>query len=216
MGFMETIIKKTKTMKNILIADGLYVVRAGTAVLLETKLQFPCKIDFAENYSETKEKISSEKYDLIILDTDIPGSIFKSMVKDLKKRQKNIKILIFSTYDENVGIQYIEEGVEGYMNKSANEVEILKGIMAIFEEGFYYPSKMMNKLLTSKDNNTVEKLSKREFQIFKLLAEGHGNIEISNCLDLKTSTVSTYKKKIFEKLQVKNVVDLVRIYDEMH
>lgn len=188
----------------------------GTAVLLETKLKFPCNIDFAENYSETKEKISANQYDLIILDTDIPGSIFKSMVKDLKKKQKNLKILIFSIYDENVGIQYIEEGVEGYLNKDASESEILKSIHALFDEGYYYPSKMMNKLLTSKENNTVEKLSKRELQIFKLLAEGHGNIEISNSLDLKTSTISTYKKKIFEKLQVKNVVDLVRIYDEMH
>jgi len=203
-------------MKNILIADGLYVVRAGTAVLLETKLQFPCMIDFAENYSETKEKVSSNTYDLIILDTDIPGSIFKSMVKDLKKKQKNLKIMIFSIYDEHVGIQYIEEGVEGYLNKDASESEILKSINAIFDEGYYYPSKMMSKLLTSKESNTVEKLSNRELQIFKLLAEGHGNIEISNHLDLKTSTISTYKKKIFEKLQVKNVVDLVRIYDEMH
>ena len=76
---------------------------------------------------------------------------------------------------------------------------------------------MMKKLVThSSDSHSVERLSKREFQIFKLLAEGNGNIEISNILNLKMSTISTYKKKIFEKLQVKNVVDLVRIYDDMH
>ncbi|KPH12899.1 response regulator transcription factor [Chryseobacterium sp. ERMR1:04] len=204
-------------MKNILIADDHYVVRAGTALLLESKLQYPCMIDFAENYAETKDKISKKQYDLVILDIDMPDSIFKAMVKELKKNQKNLRIMMFSIYDENVGIQYIEEGAEGYLNKGASEHEILKAVSSIFEEGYYYPSKMMSRLLAhTKDSNTVENLSKREFQIFKLLAEGNGNIEISNILDLKMSTISTYKKKIFEKLKVKNVVDLVRIYDEMH
>jgi DNA-binding NarL/FixJ family response regulator len=209
--------RKLNTMKNILIADGHYVVRTGTALLLESKLQYPCAIDFAETYIEAKEKVSKKLYDLLILDIDIPESIFKAMVKDLKRKQKQLKILIFSSYDENVGIQYIEEGAAGYLNKGASEFEILTGISAIFEEGYYYTVNMMKKLVThSTESHSVERLSKREFQIFKLLAEGNGNIEISNILNLKMSTISTYKKKIFEKLQVKNVVDLVRIYDDMH
>ncbi len=204
-------------MKNILIADGHYVVRTGTALVLETKLQYPCKIDFAETYLETKEKVSKKMYDLLIIDIDIPESIFKAMVKELRKRQKHLKILIFSTYDENVGIQYIEEGAAGYLNKGATEAEILTSVNSVFEEGYYYTMNMMKKLVThSGESHSVERLSKREFQIFKLLAEGNGNIEISNSLNLKMSTISTYKKKIFEKLQVKNVVDLVRIYDDMH
>ncbi|MEY8759716.1 helix-turn-helix domain-containing protein [Chryseobacterium tongliaoense] len=48
------------------------------------------------------------------------------------------------------------------------------------------------------------------------MAQGNGNIEIANILDIRMSTISTYKKKIFEKLNVKNVVDLVRIYDDLH
>ncbi|WP_042721772.1 response regulator transcription factor [Flavobacterium sp. B17] len=204
-------------MKNILIADGHYVVRTGTALVLKSKLQYPCNIDFAETYSETKEMVSENTYDLLIIDIDIPGSIFKAMVKDLKKKQKQLKILFFSTYDENVGIQYIEEGASGYLSKGASEAEILTAVTSMFEEGYYYTINMMKKLVThSTDSHSVERLSKRELEIFKLLAQGNGNIEISNILNLKMSTISTYKKKIFEKLQVKNVVDLVRIYDDMH
>lgn len=204
-------------MKNILIADGHYVVRTGTALVLKSKLQYPCNIDFAETYSETKEMVSENTYDLLIIDIDIPGSIFKAMVKDLKKKQKQLKILFFSTYDENVGIQYIEEGASGYLSKGASEAEILTAVASMFEEGYYYTINMMKKLVThSTDSHSVERLSKRELEIFKLLAQGNGNIEISNILNLKMSTISTYKKKIFEKLQVKNVVDLVRIYDDMH
>jgi len=204
-------------MKNILIADGHYVVRTGTALVLKSKLQYNCDIDFAETYSETKDMISEKIYDLLIIDIDIPGSIFKAMVKDLKKKQKHLKILFFSTYDDNVGIQYVEEGAAGYLSKGASEAEIIAAVTAMFEEGYYYTINMMKKLVThSTDSHSVERLSKREFQIFKLLAQGNGNIEISNILNLKMSTISTYKKKIFEKLQVKNVVDLVRIYDDMH
>ncbi|WP_449401139.1 response regulator transcription factor [Chryseobacterium wanjuense] len=204
-------------MKNILIADGHYVVRTGTALLLESKLEGSCKIDFAETYNEAKDMVSKKIYDLLIIDIDIPQSIFKAMVKELKKKQKQLKILIFSTYEENVGIQYIEEGAAGYLNKGASESEILMVVKSIFEEGYYYTANMMKKLVShSTESHSVERLSKREFQIFKLLAEGNGNIEISNILNLKMSTISTYKKKIFEKLQIKNVVDLVRIYDDMH
>ncbi len=204
-------------MKNILIADGHYVVRTGTALLLESKLGSSCKIDFAETYNEAKEMVSKKIYDLLIIDIDIPQSIFKAMVKELKKKQKQLKILIFSTYEENIGIQYIEEGAAGYLNKGASESEILMVVKSIFEEGYYYTVNMMKKLVShSTESHSVERLSKREFQIFKLLAEGNGNIEISNILNLKMSTISTYKKKIFEKLQIKNVVDLVRIYDDMH
>lgn len=204
-------------MKNILIADGHYVVRTGTALVLNSKLQYHCNIDFAETYSETKDMVAEKVYDLLIIDIDIPGSIFKAMVKDLKKKQKHLKILFFSTYDDNVGIQYIEEGAAGYLNKGASEAEIITAVNSMFEEGYYYTVNMMKKLVThTAGSHSVERLSKREFQIFKLLAQGNGNIEISNILNLKMSTISTYKKKIFEKLQVKNVVDLVRIYDDMH
>ncbi|SMP34614.1 response regulator transcription factor [Chryseobacterium profundimaris] len=204
-------------MKNILIADGHYVVRTGTALVLKSKLQYHCNIDFAETYSETKDMVSEKIYDLLIIDIDIPGSIYKAMVKDIKKKQKHLKILFFSTYDDNVGIQYIEEGAAGYLNKGASEAEIITAVNSMFEEGYYYTVNMMKKLVThTAGSHSVERLSKREFQIFKLLAQGNGNIEISNILNLKMSTISTYKKKIFEKLQVKNVVDLVRIYDDMH
>jgi DNA-binding NarL/FixJ family response regulator len=204
-------------MKNILIADGHYVVRTGIAMVLESKLQYSCKIDFAGTFLETKQKVSDHLYDLLIIDIDIPDSIFKAMVKELRKNQKNLKILVFAVYDDNVGIQYIGEGAAGYLNKGASESEILSAVAGILEEGYYHTPAMMKKMITqSTESRSVERLSNREFQIFKLLAEGNGNIEISNSLNLKMSTISTYKKKIFEKLQVKSVVDLVRIYDDIH
>ncbi len=205
-------------MKKILITDDHYVVRMGTAFLLESKLDFLCKVDVANSFMETINKINEEIYDLLILDIDMPDSIYKDMIKQVKTINKNLKILMFSVHDEKqIAHQYINEGADGYINKTSEEAEILKAVNSIFSNGYYYSQDIMKELIDgSKSTNSLEKLSEREMQVFRLLAEGNGNIEISNILDIQMSTISTYKKKIFEKLNVKTVVDLVRIYDQIH
>jgi DNA-binding NarL/FixJ family response regulator len=64
--------------------------------------------------------------------------------------------------------------------------------------------------------NPAEKLSSREYEIFKLLADGNGNLEIANKLNIQMSTVSTYKKRIFQKLDVANIAELIKVYEMMH
>lgn len=201
--------------KKILITDDHYIISTGIAFLLNSKLPTSCSIDFADSFREAKDKISKEKYDLLILDIDMPDSIFKAMIKEIKNIQEDIKIMIFSMYEEDVAIQYIYEGADGYLNKNSVETEIVSAVQSILENGNFYTQKIMNMIL-NRSKNPVESLSEREFEVFKLLVEGNGNIEISNILDLQMSTVSTYKRKVFEKLKVKTVVELVRIYDGLH
>lgn len=201
--------------KKILITDDHYIIRAGTAFLLESKLTIPCTVDFADSFRETKDKIRNEQYDLLILDIDMPDSIFKAMIKEIKSIQENIKILIFSMYEEDVAMQYIYEGADGYLNKNSLEAEIVNAVQTILENGNFYTPKIMSMIL-SHSKNPVEKLSEREFEVFKLLVQGNGNIEISKILNLQMSTVSTYKRKVLEKLNVKTVVELVRINDGLH
>lgn len=204
--------------KKILIADDHYVIRIGISYMLEQKFSYPCTVDFADSFTETREKITAENYDLLILDIDMPDTIHKAMIKELKNIQTDLKILIFSAYSAEIGIQYINEGAEGYVKKDSGEEEVFKAVSSIFEVGYYYPQVITNMIVarSQKKDNSIERLSEREFQVFKLLAEGNGNLEISNLLDLKMSTVSTYKKIIFEKLNAKTVVDLVRINDGLH
>lgn len=203
--------------KKILIADDHYVTCLGISFMIEQKCSYSCTVDFVNSFAETLQKLSHQHYDLLILDIDMPDSIHKAMIQNLKNIQSHLKILIFSAYDAQIGIQYINEGADGYVKKDSGE-EILKAIPTIFEVGYYYPQSIVNIIISRslKKTSSIEILSEREFQVFKLLAEGNGNIEISNLLDIKMSTVSTYKKNIFEKLRVKTVVDLVRINDELH
>ncbi|MBV8327494.1 response regulator transcription factor [Chryseobacterium sp.] len=201
--------------ERILIADDHYVVRAGTSLVLESA--YPgLKIDFAENYEQVKERLQSHYYHLLILDIDMPGTRYKKMISELKNIQRDLKILVFSGYDKDVAIQYIREGAEGYLNKQSSEEEIKNAVKAVIEKGYFYPAELMGIIIQNKRDNPVEKLSTREYEIFKLLADGHGNLEISNQLSIQMSTVSTYKKRIFQKLDINNIAELIKVYEMLH
>lgn len=201
--------------ERILIADDHYVVRAGTALVLESA--YPkLSIDFAENYEQVKEQLGSCDYDLLLLDIDMPGTQYKKMITELKSIQKSLKILVFSGYDKDVAIQYIREGAEGYLSKQSSEEEIREAVRSVIEKGYYYPAELIGLIIQNKKSNPVEKLSSREYEIFKLLADGYGNLEISNKLDIQMSTVSTYKKRIFKKLNISNIAELIKVHEMMH
>ncbi|MGH1516671.1 response regulator [Chryseobacterium sp. JK1] len=199
----------------ILIADDHYVVRAGTALVLESA--YPqLTIDFAEDYEQVKQMLANQYYNLLILDIDMPGTQYKKMISELKTIQSTIKILVFSGYDKDVAIQYIREGAEGYLNKQSSEDEIKNAVKAVIEKGYFYPAEIIGLIIQNKRDNPAEKLSSREYEIFKLLADGNGNLEIANKLNIQMSTVSTYKKRIFQKLDVGNIAELIKAYEMMH
>lgn len=199
--------------KKILIADDHYVVRLGTSMALENNFT-NLFIDYAENYSEVLAKLNASKFDLLILDINMPGSIYKNMIKDLKNIQEDLLIMIFSSFEETVALEYIQEGADGYLNKLCNERILIKAVKAIFEEGYYYPLNLVKLLTDPPQKIDIQKLlSEREVQVFTLLAEGNGNIEIANILDIQVTTVSTYKRRIYAKLGISNLVDLLKIYN---
>lgn len=202
--------------KKILIADDHHVVRIGTALILEKNFN-DVEVDFAETYDEAKQKIESEKFDLLILDIELPGSIFKSMVKEIKSISPETFILIFTSYKENIALQYIEEGANGFLNKQSDPEHFVKAVEAIFKDGYYYTSEMMNEILKgNQKKKAIENLSERELQVFNLLAKGNGNLEIANTLNIEESTVGTYKRRVYQKLKISNLVELLEIYSEIH
>jgi two-component system, NarL family, response regulator, fimbrial Z protein, FimZ len=199
--------------KKILIADDHSVVRLGTAMVLEHHLtNIFC--DYAENYGEVKTKLQEGKFDLLILDIDMEGSTFKFMIKELKMIQEDLPILIFSSYKENIAVEYIQEGAEGFLNKLSNEETLIKAVQTILEDGFYYTPQLIEQLsVQHKKKDIIETLSERELQVFKLLAEGNGNLEIANVLNIQMTTASTYKRRIYAKLGVDNVIDILKLYN---
>lgn len=200
-------------MKNkIIIIDDHVAIIAGVSFILEQQLG-PLHIDHAEDYPKGLQKIAESPYDLVILDINIPEGKKKDMIAEIKSINKDLKILVFSSYDENIGVQYIQAGADGYLNKLSDEKEICNTVKQMLENGSYFSPKIIKLLLDANSQRTpinpFDKLSSREREISELLLKGNGNLEISNILDIKLTTVSTYKMRIYKKLNVNNLAELV-------
>ncbi|WBV57109.1 response regulator transcription factor [Chryseobacterium daecheongense] len=198
-------------IKYILIADDHDVVLTGTSLILESRIP-DISVDQAEDYPETLEKISQRKYDLIILDINMPESKNKKMISEIKEIDPDVKILIFSAYEEEIAVQYIKEGANGYLSKLSKVEEISEAVIRIFREGYYYPSGIVNQLLQDSPLDSIKRFSEREYQIFILMVKGYGNLEISNEMNIQMSTISTYKKRIHNKLKTNHLADLIKLY----
>lgn len=202
--------------KKILIVDDHLVVRNGVAMVLEKQIE-GVAISNAENFFDAVALVKEVSFDLIILDINIPGGKSTEMISDLRTIQPSVKILVFSAYEEEqYALKYISSGANGYLNKLCSEEKMMFAIRSIFESSTYVSSELVNKLVERRvkkeQTNPLEVLSKRELQIAELLIKGNGNLEISNKLDIHMSTVSTYKARVFEKLKINNLVELINLY----
>ncbi|MBN8783741.1 MAG: hypothetical protein ABS85_01205 [Sphingobacteriales bacterium SCN 48-20] len=208
-------------MPTILIAEDHSVVRMGTAMLIRE--QYPeAVIREAETFDEVVEILAKESLDLLLLDIHIPGGDNLQMVEAVKLRQPNLPILIFSAYDEQLyAIRYLKSGAQGYLKKTAPPDEIKAAISKVLN-GEKYISKIVQEQLVeqlldpSKKQEGLSSLSNREVEVMQLLVKGASPAEIKSTLNIHDSTISTYKAKIFEKLNVTNVIELaekVRLMD---
>ena len=139
-------------MKTILIVDDHLVVKAGVSIILNNEIK-DLKISFSSNYCETLKLIKKKKYDLIILDINIPGGKSTEMIAEIKSFLPNVKILMFSAYEEeSYALRYIHAGANGYLNKLSSEEKIVEAVNSIFEKGCYLTDDLVEIL---NNNHTV-------------------------------------------------------------
>lgn len=196
-----------------LLADDHLIVRQGMQFTLEDLFEKP-QIFHASTIPKIIERLAKNTVDVLILDAQFPSGVSLSHIPEIRKMQPNIKILIFTSFEEeHFSLKFIEAGANGFLSKLSEEHEIKHALLQLIEKGYYYPILTKKLLEFSKNSpnliNPLNQLSDRELEIAKLYAKGYGNLEIANELALKQNTVSTFKKRIFEKLNIETVVDLV-------
>lgn len=201
----------------ILIGDDHTVVRKGLTQIIREMTDVSI-IDEAENGFEVLEAVKAKEYDILILDIAMPDRNGWDVLNDLKTTNPNLPILILSTYPEELyGIRSIKSGASGYLNKSSAAEELVDAIRIIASGRKYISRSLANIMATSLDGNTKklphENLTDRELQVFRLLAEGKNPVDIAKELSLSQKTVSTHKKNILEKMNLRGVADLA-IYAE--
>jgi len=168
--------------------------------------------------------LATQPIDLIVLDINIPGGNTFQMVPMIRNIQAAVRILMLSAYEEDLyALRYIDSGADGYLQKDSDEGDIKEALNTVYAGRKYLSSKLKEYLLQSRlnrgsllQNNPIENLTNRELEISQLLIAGKGVGEIAKTLFIHTSTVGTYKSKIFDKLCVRNVRELIDAFSMYH
>ena len=212
-------------MTGILITDDHDIVRLGTSIVIKETIP-DAVIHQAIDFKETLKLLHEKKFDMLLLDINMPGGNNIKMVQEVLKIQPDLKILVFSSYEENIyALRYLQAGASGYVHKNSSKEELKNAIKSVLKKGRYMSPEVSNlyldRLTAGKSSqltaNPLNRLSNREMDVAKLLINGFSIAEVSKEMALKNSTISTYKTRIFEKLHVDNLRDLIekfRLYDD--
>lgn len=203
-------------MHKILVADDHILVRLGLEVLTKEILGFNSTVDSASNGKEVEQKLLLSEYDMLITDLSMPDTDGLELVALALRLRPNLKILVVSVNPESVfAHRYLRAGVYGYVQKGGSYDDVKKAIHEISNGRRFVTTSQSqiftNAFLRGQSVNPFDNLSTREFEVTILLLKGHGILEIGNLLEITNSTVSTYRARVFEKLQVKNIIDLNKL-----
>ncbi|SDF78881.1 two component transcriptional regulator, LuxR family [Dyadobacter soli] len=211
-------------MKNILIVEDYQIIRLATKILVQD-LYKAAVIHEATSFNTALSELSMQPQDLVILDVQIPEGQGFEMIGSLRAVQKNVSILVFSAVEERIyGIHYLRAGANGFVSKNTGTDELRAAIISVVDTGRYVSPRIKVELLNQLDkhnyraDNPLLDLSAREITIMDMLIEGFWIKEIASKLDLTESSVSTYKARLFEKLQVGTLIEMfqkVTFYKDM-
>jgi DNA-binding NarL/FixJ family response regulator len=198
----------------ILIVDDHDVIRQSMGLIIQAELPkaICTKLENAESCIELLKK---EEFDLIILDLNLPDMDGISLTEWIKRHNPQQMILIFSMNPTSVYAKKLYQmGVMGYLNKQADMAEIQKALRTVLIDRKQYINDEFRAMQThdfasTNSVNPFEKLSKQELIIAQLLAQGKKFDEIANQLKVESSTIRTYKSRIFQKLEVNTVHDFL-------
>ena len=171
-------------------------------------------ISEAGNGQEVLDKIRKKDYDLVLLDIAMPGKDGLDVLRDIKSGMPHTKVLILSMFpEEQYALRALKSGASGYLTKESIPEELIKAIRKVLRGGKYISSEFSDKILSSLDNDTEkpvhESLSNREYQVMRMIASGKTLSEIADELFLSVKTVSTYRTRILEKMNLKNNAEIM-------
>lgn len=195
-------------MHQILIVDDHAIVRTGLEMMISKHMD--AETDTAGNGKTALKKIKQKDYDLLILDINMPDTDCGQLISTIQSLKPRLNILIFSMNEEAVfATYYLKLGVKGFLSKNSIDDEIIYAIKQILRGKKFITPEILESMTDEKNSiNPFRTLSERELTVTHHLLSGKNIQEISKIMNLHTSTVGTYRTRIFEKLGIKNLVGL--------
>ena len=200
-------------MIRILIADDHPLFREGLKHILAGCPDFTVA-DEASNGQEVFEKVWKNEYDMVLLDIAMPGTPGLEVLKRLKSEKPKLPVLVLSMYpEEQYAVRVIKAGASGYLTKQSASEELITAIRRI-SGGRKYITPSIAERLADDVEPAAEKplhdtLSDREIEVFRMIAAGKTTIQMAEGLFLSVKTISTYRSRILEKMQMKTNAELI-------
>lgn len=198
----------------VLIADDHAILRRGLRDILVREVK-GAVCEEAQNAQEVLSLVQSHDWDLVILDVSMPGRSGFDVLRDLKRMRPNVPVLVLSMHPEDqYGTRVLKAGASGYMNKESAPEELIKAIRKVLAGGRYVSPTLAEKLaldLSAEAEQPLHhRLSDRELEVLRMIGLGKTISHIAEELHLSVTTVSTYRARILEKMNLTNTEELIR------
>ena len=203
-----------KPLIRVMLVDDHAVVRAGIKRLLEQESQFSVVAE-AESGERAYVLFGEFLPDICVMDISMPGMGGLEAIKKIIARYHNAKLLVLSMH-ENAAFanQAIKAGAKGYLAKNGLAEELINALESVIKNQTYIEANIAQKIAVeshSKQQDLLQQLTAREFEIFRMLCEGVEINQIGNTLNISIKTVANYQTTIKQKLGIHNTVEMVRL-----
>ena len=198
----------------ILVVDDHVATQRGLREIILGEIP-GAEMCFANSDAEASELISAQNFDVGILDLSLPGRGGMELIGALKQLQPRVRILVYTMHSEKqFGLRALRAGADGYLTKDSPPEEIAKAIQRLLAGRRYISSDMAEQLTQAVQNEHAGEeyrdLSHREDQVLRAIVAGKSLTEISVELNLSAKTITTYRARILEKLNLTNNAELIR------
>ncbi len=200
-------------MIKVLVVDNHPIVRTGLKLFFEGTPDITV-VGMLKSGIEIFEFVRRYPVDVIISEIDLPELNGITALRAIKKEHHHLKVIMFSHHPESIyAVSTLKAGAAGYVSKTVAVETIREAVYKVFNGGTYL-SEEMNKNISFDDSRKAtsrlyKRLSTREVEVLRLLSTGKKNKDIAIELEINEKTVSTYKARLYRKLNVTNLVDLM-------
>ncbi|MEO5694534.1 MAG: response regulator transcription factor [Usitatibacter sp.] len=201
-------------MIRIVVADDHTIVREGLKQILGAAEDFQV-VGEARDGHQVMERVRTLEFDLLLLDMSMPGKSGIELIRQVRAERPKLRVLILSMHEEHqYAVRAIRAGASGYLTKESASQQLAEAIRKVASGGAFISAEVAQQLALGAMPGAVgplhASLSDREFQVFRMIAEGKSISDIAARLNLSVKTVSTHKTNILQKMNMSSQAELIR------
>ena len=201
-------------MIRVYVADAHPIIYKGIKAVFRNSTEINI-VGKGLHYRELFDFLNAKKVNVVLLELELPGFEGVHLIQELKEMHPKVRFMIFSNLKEEIyAINSLKAGASGYLCKTNPLSRLREAILKISSGGVYITNELAELIAFKQTGanpiSAIEKLSRREIQVLRLLINGRKNTEIALALSISDKTVSTYRTRIMKKLNVSNIIDLAR------